>query len=294
MLTHLDLFSGIGGFALAAQWAGFTTIGFAETDVFCSKVLKKHWPTVRNYGDVKNIRAVPHVDLLTGGFPCQPFSSAGKRKGKDDDRYLWPEMLRIITENRPTWIVGENVVGMLDMAYDTVHVDLENAGYQVQSFIIPASATGAPHRRERVWIIAYAVCQRCDNGFDNTAKSQIQADWERDCKGVQTEWAELFPKSWPSFNFQDWFGFTTDAPSIKGQPSNKTVSPKKFQQGALIRRKDIRSQTEFDREKSKPPIPGMDDGLPNIVDRNKVLGNAIVPQVVYPILRLIALTTERL
>ena len=154
--THLDLFSGIGGFALAARWAGFRTIGFCDNEPFAQAVIKKHWPEVPIHGDIKALDGTAYrgVTLLTGGFPCQPFSNAGKRRGKDDDRYLWPEMLRVIQEARPAWIVGENVIGIIGLALDQVCSDLEAEGYEVEPIIIPACGVDAPHRRNRVWIIA--------------------------------------------------------------------------------------------------------------------------------------------
>jgi len=153
---HIDLFSGIGGFALAARWAGFETVQFVEIDKFCQKVLNKNFPGVPIHDDIKTFHwteASPFI--LTGGFPCQPFSCAGKRRGKEDDRFLWPEMLRVISEARPTWVIGENVAGFINMGLDDCISDLENQGYEVQTFIIPACAVNAPHRRDRVWIVAH-------------------------------------------------------------------------------------------------------------------------------------------
>jgi DNA (cytosine-5)-methyltransferase 1 len=157
-MVHLDLFSGIGGFALACQWAGIETIGFVEIDKYCQKVLRKHWPDVPIMEDIRDVKEDTFqrpIDLITGGFPCQPFSVAGRREGERDDRYLWPEMLRTIETYRPSWVLGENVAGIIDMALDTVLSDLERISYATQTFIIPACAIGASHRRDRVWIIAY-------------------------------------------------------------------------------------------------------------------------------------------
>ncbi len=163
---HVDLFSGIGGFAIAAQRAGIKTIGFAEIDTYATKVLKRHWPTVPNFGDVRNITAesiaVP-VFVLTGGFPCQPFSEAGKQGGREDDRYLWPEMFRVIKALRPAWVLGENVPPIVELALDSVLDGLEAAGYSAQSFIVPACAVGARHRRDRVWIVAHTAGVRLTN-----------------------------------------------------------------------------------------------------------------------------------
>ena len=159
--THLDLFSGIGGFALAAKWNGYRTVGFCDNEPYAQAVLKKHWPEVPCHKDIREVRGELYagVTLLTGGFPCQPFSVAGKQRGKDDNRYLWPEMLRVIQEAKPTWIIGENVAGIVNLALDQALSDLEGQDYEVQSFVIPACAVNAPHRRDRVWICAMDVAE---------------------------------------------------------------------------------------------------------------------------------------
>jgi DNA (cytosine-5)-methyltransferase 1 len=163
VLTHLDLCSGIGGFALAARWAGLQTIGFCEIDPWCQKVLAKHWPGVPQHGDLKSLQAAlalewageyGRVDLITGGYPCQPFSVAGQRKGSDDDRHLWPHILELIKGIRPRWCLFENVAGHITLGLDTVLSDLEAEGYSCWPAVIPAMAAGAKHRRDRVWIIA--------------------------------------------------------------------------------------------------------------------------------------------
>lgn len=167
-LTHLSLFSGIGGLELAAEMAGFRTVGQCEWADYPTKVLEKHWPDVPRWRDIRTLTGesfyektgIRTVDVISGGFPCQPFSVAGKRRGKEDDRYLWPEMLRVISELRPTWVFGENVAGIVNMALDQVYADLENEGYTVQALIIPACAVDAPHRRDRCAILAYANCRR--------------------------------------------------------------------------------------------------------------------------------------
>ncbi len=161
-MTHASLFSGIGGFDLAAEWAGWTNLFNCEIDPFCQRVLKYHFPNAEQYTDIRTTDFTlwrDRIDVLTGGFPCQPFSVAGKRQGTDDPRHLWPEMLRAIREIRPHWIVGENVRGILSwstgLVFEQVCADLEAAGYEVQPLVLPACGVGAPHRRDRVWFVAH-------------------------------------------------------------------------------------------------------------------------------------------
>ena len=158
----LDLFSGIGGFSLGLERAGMETVAFCEIEPFCQKVLAKHWPGVPIYDDVRQLNGERFgaVDLICGGYPCQPFSVAGKRDGERDDRHLWPEFARLIREIRPRWVIGENVAGHITLGLDDVLSDLERLGYAWEVFVIPACAVGARHRRDRVWIIANALRER--------------------------------------------------------------------------------------------------------------------------------------
>lgn len=193
--THLDLFSGIGGFALAAGWAGFKTIGFCDNEPYAQAVLKKHWPDVPIHGDIKTLDGTAYrgVTLLTGGFPCQPFSNAGKRRGKDDDRYLWPQMLRVIQEARPDWIVGENVVGIIGLALDQVLSDLEKEGYEVEAIIVPACGVDANHRRNRVWIVGGGGCGQLQEHQAEGQTTRRNACDHRDIGEQQISWVLFWP-----------------------------------------------------------------------------------------------------
>lgn len=152
--THIDLFSGIGGFAIAAGLSGWQTTAMCEWDEQASKVLAAKWPKVPNFGDIRNLQGIK-ADLVTGGFPCQPFTTLGNRRGKMDDRWLWPEMLRVIRDADPAWILGENVAGFIELGLETVLLDLEEAGFECQALVIPACAVAAHHRRDRVWILGW-------------------------------------------------------------------------------------------------------------------------------------------
>lgn len=169
-MTHGSLFSGIGGFDLAARWAGWDNLFNCEIDLFCRTVLKYHFPDAEQYGDIKTTDFTvwrDRIDVLSGGFPCQPFSQAGKRKGTKDDRYLWPEMLGVIRSVRPRWVVGENVIGIVNwskgLVFEQVCSDLEAEGYEVQPFVIPACGVNAPHRRYRTWFVAHRSDARLED-----------------------------------------------------------------------------------------------------------------------------------
>ncbi len=192
-MRHLDLFSGIGGFALAAQtvWGPqHELVGFCDKEPFAQAVLHKHWPSVPIYDDIKTLNGggIGPVDLITGGFPCQPFSLAGKRKGQGDDRHLWPQMFRVIRETKPQWVIAENVAGILSwgggVVLDEVYADLASAGYQVLPPLgIPAAGVEASHERHRVWIIAYADFgghrrhQRAGAAQTPAPRLHLQSDW---------------------------------------------------------------------------------------------------------------------
>lgn len=255
--THLDLFSGIGGFALASNQAGFKTVGFCEIDPYCQAVLKKHWPGTPIHGDIRGIKGNDYrgISLLTGGFPCQPFSVAGRKRGKDDDRYLWPEMLRVIREARPRWIVGENVANIVNLALDQVHTDLEGEGYEVESVIIPACAVDAPHRRDRVWILAHSgrEGQGGDQRFGATGAEGLPGGHPAE-RGSHSGREDV-----------------AHATTIHAQGLQEGQGERKFGGGC--------------RWLPEPRLGRVADGVSNRTHRLKGLGNAIVPQVAHEILR---------
>ena len=191
MLSHLDLFSGIGGFSLGLESAGVAkTVAFCDYEKWCQKVLKKHWPHVPIYGDVKELTherlkadGIDTVDIITGGYPCQPFSVAGSQKGEQDSRHVWPEMFRLVQELRPIFVIGENVSGHIKLGLDTVLENLESEGYTARTFSISATSIGANHKRERVWIIAHSNSQRLQ-GFGakhelREGKTKVPFSWLR-------------------------------------------------------------------------------------------------------------------
>lgn len=230
----LDLFSGIGGFSYAAEKlvGGYKTVAFCEMDEFCQKVLQKHWPDIPIYDDVRTLDAtrLGRIDIVTGGYPCQPFSQAGKRQGEKDERHLWPEMLRIIKSCKPRYVVAENVAGHVNMGLDQVLTDLENQGYTTRPIIIPACAKNAPHRRDRVWIIGELTTNtnnsgnRASRGNINKEQQTIEQGWKeqplfepsrhnenvantKNVRWEQTEW-----QRWESFRrgSQDIIGSETE------------------------------------------------------------------------------------
>jgi DNA-cytosine methyltransferase len=192
MIKILDICSGIGGFSLGLEaTGGFDTVAFCEFDDFCCKVLNKHWSNVPIYKDLKEIgndpaRIIQEFDLICGGIPCQPFSLAGKQKGKEDDRHLWPYMYAIVKSKKPTWVIVENVGGFVNVALDDVCLDLETQGYATQSFIIPACSVEAPHKRDRIWILGKIMANAHDTG-DRTPGSKADGDRQETIEGWQEQ-----------------------------------------------------------------------------------------------------------
>jgi DNA (cytosine-5)-methyltransferase 1 len=185
MMQVIDLFSGIGGFSLAAHWMGWETVQFCELDKKCQKVLKKNFPDVPIHDDIKTLKGEQiktnpeRPVIIVGGFPCQSYSIAGKRRGSEDSRHLWPEMLRVIKEVKPKYIVGENVAGLVNwkggVVFEDIHTDLESEGYSVQAFMLPACSVEAYHKRQRVWFVAYHDVQRCgESGVISEPKKKAE------------------------------------------------------------------------------------------------------------------------
>jgi len=202
-MKHGSLFSGIGGFDLAAEWMDWENVFHCEWNPFGQRVLKHYWPNAESFDDITKTDFTKYngtIDILSGGFPCQPYSTAGKRLGKADERHLWPHMLRAIEEVAPRFVVGENVRGLTNwnggMVFDEVCSDLENLGYQVAPFIIPASATNAPHKRERIWFVAYSDSANSETWTQRKILGQSNRKKARRFGNVECE------KKWENFPTQ--------------------------------------------------------------------------------------------
>lgn len=320
-LNVLDLFSGIGGFSLGLEATGkFKTIAFCEKDKFCQKVLQKHWQGTTIYEDIRDIDGTKiKADVITGGFPCQPFSTAGKRKGTEDDRYLFPEMFRIIKETQARWVIGENVQGIVNMSEGKVlqgiHNDLEAIGYEVQTFIIPASSQGAWHKRNRVWIIAantnttrfknrneqyWGKQTQSEKGISSFSRQDIISNSKiitnSKCLGFskRSKESEKFKGEETSdkFNYSNQ-GSQFRATSNQVELSNtKSIRPQRYklqhnlENGQELTKQlcqtDIKKQQTWWQTESK--LFGVPHGIStgshkDRVNRIKALGNAIVPQI---------------
>jgi len=278
-MKHGSLFSGLGGFDLAAEWMGWENILHCEWMEFPRKVLDYHFPNADSHIDICKTdfkKYANKIDILTGGFPCQPFSMAGKRKGTDDERYLWGEMLRAIQEIKPTFVIAENVFGITNidggMVFEQVCLDLEAEGYEVQPFVIPAAAKNAPHRRDRVWFVAYS----------NGSKSKYD-------RGTNIEKEKKIRRDKKSNVFRELCGVrnATNTTSRRGGQDNGQGEP-----GFNNKKTTPNNWNNFP---TQSPICGGDDGLPTELDRItfskwrresiKGYGNAIVPQVALEIFK---------
>jgi len=295
VLKVLDLFSGIGGFSLGLErTGGFETVAFCEIDPFCRKVLAKHWPDVPIHKDVRGLTgdAVGPIDVITGGYPCQPFSLAGKRQGADDDRHLWPEMFRLVASIRPRWIIAENVPGHINMGLDQVLSDLEGEGYTTGTLIIPACAVDAPHRRDRLWIVANNDLRRQLEPVN--ARKRREGMEARELEGDSAHAMAHTRRNGKGSNAQ----LHRDAPQRtqgKFQPGNggedvadAISAGQSHSEGRQTSARRNRSGTADNtgcRSRGgavwlpEPPVGRVVNGVPNRVDRLKCLGNAVLPQI---------------
>lgn len=281
-MTHGSLFSGIGGFDLAAEWMGWENKFHCEWNEFGQKVLHHYWPNAELFTDITKsdfIKYANKIDVLTGGFPCQPYSQAGKRLGKEDDRHLWPEMLRAIREVKPSWVVGENVYGLVNwnggLVFHEVQADLEAEGYEVWPFLLPAAAVNAPHRRDRIWFIAY-----CNSNGLNKCNSDNEVNTSK--RG---------------------FNALGDFKQSNGNGNDSNTTKQGLEGLRREERRCTKLHTRYNENRgwetfpTVSPICNGDDGLSNRLDsitfpkwRNESIkagGNAIVPQVVYQIFKAI-------
>lgn len=301
----LDLFSGIGGFSLGLERAGMTTVAFCEIDPFCRRVLAKHWPGVPIFEDIRELDgdAIGHgVDLVCGGFPCQPWSLAGRRGGNEDDRHLWPEMRRVVGAVRPRWVIGENVPGLDDqryMALDGVLADLEALGYQALPLEIPACAVDAPHLRKRLWIVAHTPgAGRDAAGCSSEAVSESGAIERsaRCCDGDVADRDDARPQGHRrngecagecaagqggdergAVECAEIVGWREGRPEHEvwsGRPASAEPGGSGWAAAEWIGGHDGKAR------RAQPGLRLLADGVPERVARLKALGNAVVPQVV--------------
>jgi len=315
-MTHGSLFSGIGGFDLAAHWMGWDNIFHCEWNPFGQKVLKHHFPNSISYNDITKTDFSIHrgnIDILTGGFPCQPYSSAGERLGKADERHLFPEMLRAIKEIKPRWVIGENVRGLVSwgggVVFHEVCSDLEREGYEVQPFLIPAASKDAPHRRERIWFIAYSDGIRSGQSGDKRQAKQFNENGE---EGLVTD-SKLHKNRYSNNGGSKqeegdlWRGKESNVPDSfysDGISTNTNGIGSSWGNSKAIG--EVRQEKQFEAQYSSkgwqgfpttPCVRGGDDGLSHELDSISVskwckesikgYGNAIVPQVAHEIFKTI-------
>jgi DNA (cytosine-5)-methyltransferase 1 len=321
-MKHGSLFSGIGGFDLAAQWMGWENVFHCEINKFCNKILKQHFPYAQSYTDITTTDFSEWkgtCDIVSGGFPCQPYSTAGKRKGKEDDRHLWPEMLRAIKQIQPAWIVGENVPGLLNwnggMVLAEIYADLEAAGFEVfPPCILPACGKNAPHRRDRLWIVGYSAGNRRErqgkeieneNGQSGSTEGRELAGRFKGlcCNGNVADTPKIGRESsrntrtrGPGFensnSLESWIITDTDSDQrCKGRlhkAGQQTAERYTGPRNALGN--EWRTWQDFP---TQSPVCGGNDGISNRVDRIKALGNSVVPQVVFEIFKSIEAVADQ-
>ena len=322
-MRHGSLFSGIGGFDLASEWMGWENVFHCEWNPFGQKVLNYYWPKAISYHDITKTDFSIHrgeIDIITGGFPCQPYSMAGKRKGKEDERHLWPEMLRCIREVQPTWIVGENVLGLVNwndgMVFEEVQADLETQGYSVQPYVLPAASVNAPHRRDRVWFVAYnnSFVWREGRKFKPTIESRYgESTKNSNTKNDVTSYSDHKGRSPGSRQVQSKDGEISEWNNNAKSSNSDFRSDATYTNGFGLRSQGHRiGESRFLDKEGKignwdnfptvSPICSRNDGLSDRLDSItfskwraesiKAGGNAIVPQVVHQIFKAIQQYTD--
>ena len=320
-MTHGSLFSGIGGFDLAAEWMGWENKFHCEWNPFGQKVLHHYWPKAEQFTDItkSNFKKYANrIDILTGGFPCQPYSQAGKRKGKEDERHLWPEMLRAIREIQPRWVVGENVRGLTNwnggVVFDEVQADLEAQRYEITPFLLPACAVNAPHRRDRIWFVAYSRNNKHCRNSQGISDQTNEKDKRRFEQSTTSEQQVQLPSESSTL-----FGDVADSLCNRIGESREGRQSEQLDQNGIeggnvaytthIRRENALENGELERGRfgqshqrnawdsfpTVSPICNGNDGISDRLDSItfpkwrkesiKAGGNAIVPQVVYQIFK---------
>lgn len=329
-MKHLPLFAGINGFGLAADWMGWEQTAHCEIDEFCQTIIQYYWPQSIPHYDIKKTDFKQYkgtVDIISGGFPCQPYSVAGKRKGKEDERHLWPEMLRAIREIQPRWVIGENVRGLINwsggLVFEEVQTDLESEGYEVWAFILPACGVNAPHRRDRVWFVAHADfsndgrtarkderksrkerIQERDEIWESLESSKVRPSTDTDIHGHQSR---RFKKNRrearkSQSQSQKRKRFRNDGRRISEQgfatyTNRRRFTAKKYRETKSGQHCEKGLSIGFENFPTQSPICSRNDGISSRLDgitfpkwRNesiKAAGNAIVPQVAFEIFKVI-------
>jgi DNA (cytosine-5)-methyltransferase 1 len=287
----------MGGIDLSAEWAGFRTVGQVEQNPYANRVLRARfgrriprWTDIRDLSaeDFRRRTGIDSPTLISGGFPCQPFSCAGKRKGKEDDRYLWPEMFRIVRELRPDWVLGENVAGIVSMELESCCSDLEGEGYQVRAFLIPACGVGALHRRERVFIVATHDVPNANSSRKSPSRKNRRVGGfgksltdVANHAGPRREWTRVSTGSEERKE-------TADACGVRSIVADAHRAGRREQRATVTTRAEHPAIEYGGWGITEPPVCGRSHGISHRVDRLRCLGNAVVPQQVYPILAAIA------
>ena len=302
-MRHLDLFSGIGGFALGLEATQqIKTVAFCEIDKYCTKVLNKNWPEVPVYNDIKELThdklkadGIDNIDIITGGYPCQPFSVAGNKKGVEDPRHLWPEYFRLIKECRPTWIIGENVSGHIKLGLDAVQEDLESEGYSLRTFSVSASSIGANHQRERIWTVAYSQrnydsqqikrvngeeisLQKEHRENDSTTRNSSGASAIRETRNEHADVEDARRRSWREqfTRNKESVGRGTSEKTERSTNSNTTTGSS---EGTTTMANGNKNKNNWWH--TEPNVGRVADGVSDRTHRLKSLGNAVVPQIPY-------------